>query len=232
MALETESGKGIREGKPMKDQPARQPHPAEQLLALTVRTLYVLYAVFCFSVVVYAGIVLILTYGSGTFLGTDASAKAGTDPSWGPMQILLLIVGAGSLVLVAWIGRAWQRPERLWAGTQSLEALAAQLARRQAARRKDVAEPGTTEELRQRSLAGAVQHLLGRVVVAHLVPWVIAEVPAVLGLLDRFLNGSQSVWPVLMLLSAAGLLLSRPTRARLREILDPIYRTPLRVDEQ
>jgi len=208
----------------MNAQPTGRAHPADQILALTAKTLWVLYAAFWLSVIVYAGIALVYANLSGAPAGEGGAGWDGTPTASRPLQILFLAVGVGCLVLVLWIGRAWLRPERLWAGTQSLEGLAAHLAQRRAARRAPLADASAAEEPRQQSLSRAVQHLLGRLIVAHLVPWVIAEVPALLGLFDRFLSGTRSVWPVLLALSALGLLLHRPSRTRLREILDPIYR--------
>ncbi len=212
----------------MNAQPASRAHPAEQLLALTARTLWLLYAAFWLALIVYAAIALALPRLPGPAPGAAATGTAGPGMAVSPVQILLLVAGAGCLLLAVRIGQAWLRPERLWAGAQSLEGLAAHLAQRGGASRAAGAPGGPGQEARQQALARAVQHLLGRIVMAHVVPWVIAEAPALLGLLDRFLSGSRSVWPVLMALCAAGLVLRRPARARLREVLDPIYRAPLR----
>lgn len=197
-------------------------HPAEQLCRMATRTLWVLYTAFCVAVIVYAAIILVVLR-SGLADGREAES-VGPSTAVTTLQITFLVVGAICLYLVFRLGGALLRPGRLWHGEQSLEGLAARLAQRGAARGRPEGQQSTTGSGNQ--MAEAVQHVVGRAIVAHLIPWVLAEVPALLGLVDRFLSGPQGVWPVLLALSVLGLALRRPSGQRMREILEPIYRIP------
>ncbi len=199
-------------------------HPADQLRRLTTRTLWVLYGAFWAAVIVYAAVILVLLRPGAA--GGPGSGAIGLAPAASTLEIVFLAAGAVCLYLAFRLGGALLRPARLWQGEQSVEGLAARLTQH----RTPASGPGQGAAAERGSpLADAVQHVVGRTIVAHLIAWVIAEVPALLGLLDRFLSGPHGMWPVLIALSVVGLLLRRPSGQRLREIFDPIYRVPFKL---
>ncbi len=197
-------------------------HPADQLLSLSLRTLWVLYGAFCVSILIYAGIMAAFTFMTAPAPEAGLPDAARLEQSWGARQFLVLVLGLAAVAIAFRLAGRLQRTDRLWAGTQSLNGLAATLA--------PGGGPGgdqASPDQRHQALTRAVQHLLGRVVMAHLIPWLIAEVPAILGILDRFLGGDRWLWMLMILLSAVTLAAQRPSRERLRGILEPIYRAPV-----
>ncbi len=186
-------------------------HPAEEMLKLSMRTLWALYAVFCFSIVIYAAIVVLISTTGAPPAALSETAGSAPAAHW---QILLGAVGLVSVYLQHRLLPVLLRRGRIWKETQSLDQLAARL--------KQPEDPEDPDP-RRRALGTAVQHLLARIVMAHLVLWLIAEVPAFVGLLDYFIGTRSNIYLVLIALSVVAFVISRPSRERIRDILQPLF---------
>ncbi len=196
---------------------------AEQLVSLAMRTLWILYGGFWFSILIYVGIMVALP-----FLGEGGAAPIELPDNWAEWEFLFVAVGLVCLYLTHRLGNILLNRNRLWRGTTTIWELAALLERKKSP--GGAGSPGQVEDpstgSRQQSLARAVQHLLGRILTAHVFLWVLAELPALLGLVDRFLSGSWKIAAWLLLISALILLVPRPSRRRIEALLEPLLREP------
>lgn len=184
--------------------------PAEEFLSLAARLLWVLYLVFWLSIGAYVVIVFV-----GAAYVAPSAVKGLAEvlrlpTSWGAPEFILIALGIACLIAVHVLGGRMLQPTRLWGGARDLHELIAQ----QQARRK----PGAGGNI----VSYAVQQLLGRIVMAHLLIWFLAEVPAVIGLIDRFLGSDHGLFLLMCLISALALTLQRPSRQTLAGILAPV----------
>jgi hypothetical protein len=63
---------------------------------------------------------------------------------------------------------------------------------------------------------------MGRMVSGHVILWCLAEVPALLGAVERIVSGQTRFFAALLVLSAIGLILHRPSRERVAATLAPL----------
>lgn len=209
---------------------------AKQLLSLATRTLWALYLTFWLPIVIYAGILIAASTISTPAPVEGSAALQRLPQNWGEWQFLFAAAGLVCIYLTQRLGYVLLRSERFWQGARNLEELATLLDQKrinseQGPSQEMAANAGpeggepvaADEEKHHRSLTGAVQRLLGKLVMAHLILWLIAEVPAVLGLIDRFLSGGHQLFLGLIILSALALAGQRPSRGRIHEILRPMF---------
>ena len=184
--------------------------PAEEFLSLATRLLWVLYLVFWLSIGAYVIIVFVGAAYVAPSSVEGLAEVARLPAAWGTGEIILVALGIACLLAVHRLGALLLTPARLWGGARDLKEFVA----RQEARRKPAAGGS--------AVSHAVQQLLGRIVMAHLLIWFLAEVPAIIGLIDRFLGNDHGLFLVMILISALALTVRRPSRDSLAEILAPI----------
>ncbi|MCK4302963.1 MAG: hypothetical protein KAY24_01855 [Candidatus Eisenbacteria sp.] len=180
---------------------------AEQFILLVIRTLRLLYVAFWVSVLICAGVVTFITITVKPHTGKGLEAASQLPRDWDQWQFLFVAAGLVCVYLMYRLGHVLLRPERFWHGARNLRELAAQL------------DPAWSSAAKP-SLTPAVQHLFGRIVIAHAILWAVAEIPMILGLVDQFVSGSQQLMLWMTLLSALALIIRRPQRSRIQAILE------------
>ena len=78
-----------------------------------------------------------------------------------------------------------------------------------------------TDPVRLRA-ASPVPAVVGRMISGRVILWCLVEIPALLGVMDRWLSGELRYSLALIAMSGLGLLLHRPLRDRVEETLAPL----------
>lgn len=185
-------------------------NPLETLIRLMLRTMRMLYGGFWISLLLYAGVLLALPAVMETPAGGFGAARVSAAP-WEHWQFLFGAAGIVSVYLSWRLRLRLLNPRRLRRGAESLYELAERL-------RNDDAGRQTGSEL----LGRAAEDLLGRAITAHVVLWILVEIPAILGIVDRLVSGDLRLFIGLVLVSAIGLVLQRPSRERIAEMIGPL----------
>ncbi|MBD3237688.1 MAG: hypothetical protein GF330_13370 [Candidatus Eisenbacteria bacterium] len=190
--------------------PQAPERPLSTLIRLMLRTAWMLYGAFWLSLGIYAVVLLALP----ALLDTPAfelDRAPQTAAPWAHWQFLLAAVGAVSVYVSLRLRGRLLHPQRLRRGSRNLYELAEMLRRHG----EESRDPGEM-------LGRAVQDLLGRALTAHVILWLLVEIPAILGIVDRLISGDPRLFVGLTILSAAGLVLQRPSRERFREMIGPL----------
>jgi len=184
--------------------------PVTDLVRIMMRTLTVLYISFWASIVIYTAVLLAVP----SFSASSSSRSGFLQPlpeNWGQWEFLLGALGVVTVYVSHRLRARLLDPERIRRGAANVYELAARLHPR------DADAPSGGDDL-----VRAVQDLLGRTVSRYTILWVLADVPAVLGLLAAMISGSPRLFLALGLISALALFVHRPTRERLEAILGPM----------
>jgi hypothetical protein len=180
--------------------------PVQGLIRIMQRTLWMLYAGFWFSIILYAVVLIALPAITGSAApGSDRIVRE-LPANWGQWQFLFGVIGVVSLYVSLRLRHGLLSPERIRRGASNIYGLAAAL------------DEGTD------TLTRALQDLLGRLTMRYVILWMIVEIPAILGVVDRLISGNLRVFVGLALLSAMGLFIHRPSRNRTAEVLGPMAR--------
>jgi len=203
--------------------PPRKISPVEQLFQLVKRVLWSIYLIFWLSWVACSGVL------GGIWIAksrSDFEPVSGANEAFSDWQFLLVAIAFASIYISFRLSAHLMRPERIWEGTRNLVDLTRKLeARKQGkaqAGKSRFSAPQESKEDDRSKLAYAVQHILTRIVIAHLTLWILVEIPLILGLVDFLLHEDWRVFLCLGLLTAVGLYLRRPIKSRLDELMAPV----------
>jgi hypothetical protein len=197
----------------------------DQLFNLVRRILTGIYLVFWACLAVCGALTLSVLFMNRQ---VDAAAEAAQPVAWTDWQFFFVALALASIYASFRLSGILLKSERLWKGTGSLAELTAVLEADgsikgdQGDSTDEVTARRESKTKQQKLYTRAVQHLLSKVVFAHLVLWSLVEIPMVLGLVDRFWHDDWRLYTWLTVLSVAGLILRRPTKAKLRELLMPL----------
>ena len=207
------------------------PDPVGTLVRLMLRTLWMLYAGFWFSLVLYALVLLVLPtlMGDGPLGGPRGVVRQLPD-NWDQWQFFFAAAGVVALY-ISYRLRLWLlNPQRVRRGASNIYELAETLQPGGSSPEEgpgvDRTESAVSPEVPPgaENLGRAVQDLLGRTAMGYVVLWALVEIPAVLGVVDSLISGDLRLFVGLGILAAIGLYIHRPSRDRIAEILGPVAR--------
>lgn len=209
---------------------ADQPHlPAgERIFNISYRMLSLFYVGFFFFLILSAGAVFAVSMLEG---GPPIAGDAQGEPAatrdyplgWDQWRYALFGIAIACIYASRRITAHMLHPDRLWRGTHSLVGLDAELKRQNARFRGSSPQvSGAAGDAEQVGAARAMQYLIMRLLTGHLLAWILAEIPLILGVMDRFLVGRSEVFYGMVLAAALIMMLNRPHPDRLRELLAPL----------
>lgn len=190
--------------------------PADALKRLTLRTLWMLYAGFWIAILLYLVVLIALPQIAGG--DSAAGFGAGTRPAnWEQWQFFLVALGLASVYLSYRLRPFLLDPRAIRRGAANIYELAAQYDSK-----TESATGG--DRLESRQISRAIQDILGRTVGRFVILWILVEVPAIVGVIDRMLSGEIRLFLGMLVLSAIGLVLQRPAADRLGNLLGELPR--------
>ena len=160
--------------------------PIGQAVDLVMRTLRILYIAFWVSLIVYALVLLVIL----PLTRTEGPAGAALPANWPQWQLFFGIAGITLLYLSQRLRGALIDPKRI---------------------QKRILPASGAEAP---SAMNALTQGMARIVSGHVFLWCLVEVPALLGVIDRLMSGEVRYLAALCAMSAAGLVLHRPSRDR------------------
>jgi len=184
---------------------AAQPDPIAEMVRIVTRTLWILFAGFAFAVIAYFVLFLLTRSGESTL---EALRQVDRPAHWEQWQFFFVALGLAAVYV----------SRRLRGRLLGVERI-----RRTAQRSARAATAGSAA--RGEALGRVFQDVVARIIVGHVILWGLVEIPAVLGVVDRMVSGEARYFLVLILLTAFGLYLHRPSPARIAGLLRSLWNT-------
>ncbi|MCK4412354.1 MAG: hypothetical protein KAY32_02300 [Candidatus Eisenbacteria sp.] len=176
--------------------------PVAEIVRIVIRTLWILFAGFCLAPAAYLLVLLAIAPGEGAGM----QGLAGEAPAqWDQWQFLFAATGIVCIY-------ASFRLRRYVLNPTSLRDRALQSVEKEAAARGGGALPQM------------IQGLIGRLALGHVLLWALVEIPAILGVVDRFVSGETRFFVGLVILTGIGLYAQRPSRKWIAGLLHDVLR--------
>jgi hypothetical protein len=183
-------------------------NPAEALTRLALRTLNMLYAGFWFALLIYLAVLFALPKLPGGEATVRLSAS-GAPRNWGQWQLFLSALALVSVYVSYRLRPALLEPQRVLRGAPDLQTLSRRYLLETASASDE------TAAAHRAAIRRALQDVFSRLISRFVILWILVEIPAILGVIDRVASGEIRLFLALTVLSAVGLLVQRPTRERL-----------------
>ncbi len=200
----------------------------ERIFNISQRMLSLFYVGFFFFLILSAGAVFAVSMleGGTPFAGDATGELAATRNvpfGWDQWRYALFGIAIACIYASRRITAHMLSRDRLWRGTHSLMELGAEL-KKQNPRfgGSKTRTHGAGLDAEQVGASYATQYLIVRLLTGHLFAWILAEIPLILGVMDRFLVGRSEVFYGMVLAAALIMVLNRPHPDRLRELLAPV----------
>lgn len=227
-----------------------EPNPiVRKLTKLTVRLLTAIYVLSVTMILLMGGMILLVTAAernhAADIVGQEGLASERAVPdSWAGSRMMIAAAGLLCLAVAQW-GRAFLlKRERMWMGASSLVELGRNLQEKQGGRpawlrrpgpfartgpshgflrslRLETGEEGADVDPEKRAAVWGAQHLISRIAAAHAFGIVVAQLLAVMGLLDRMVTGNLELMAGLLLAAAYLMIRNRPSRGAIEALLTP-----------